>query len=673
MSDWQLEEVQTWAAKNHENTFLNGVYHNEAVQNSILSQDIDPGIKIKNNSALSVTYSLSADPEEAIELPDFKTMTLSEIKTWISDNQMSGVTIKYETSEVIPKDQVINYEFIEGSLEEFLRKNRMIIYVSTGTEDMDETFEMPDLYGKTRAEVMQWAKEQQTQVTILEIFNEYVGYGLVFEQSIMEDTKITRKDKITVSISRGKPILVPDFFGMSRSEAAELANIYGISVFFKLNISSNEVDTVICQDIAQGTEIDQRQIITVEIAKKEGIIMVPDFTGLTPTEANTLAGLYGIKVFLRNHDTVGDSSRVSSQSIAPGKKIDENQFVTLELVENKYEVAVPDFVGMSKNEAVVLAKNKNIELIFSEVETTETQNQTVIRQDRSANELIEPNDSILLTIAVNSGIKAEYMWSMSLKEAQAWASQNGIVLNVIDYYNSEYPAGLLYSQDCDPKEWIPANKVLTVYHSLGFVMADNFIGKTKAEIIKWRDEVNSKGASIVLSFLVDTNTTKGKGEITNQSILEELVELNKTISVWVSNSDNGVLIKNFEGTDLEDFKLWCDTNKVPYIVTDSYSDICEEGTLFGQNYTDTYLPKDEHLRIYHSLGKLYVKDFTNQTKSTIVEWQREANKKGAKLKIVFVEEYTFNVEKGRIIYQTVMDTEVDQNTSIVVAVSLGTY
>ncbi|MDF2486305.1 MAG: hypothetical protein K0R46_2473 [Herbinix sp.] len=670
MTGWQLEDIEAWAEQYHENTKLNGIYTLEKTTSNFLSQDIPSKTRIDKSRVLTVTYSLGADPEEVIELPEIKAMNLTEIKAWISEYQMSGVSIKQEASEVIPKDTVISYDFVEGTEEEFLRKNRMVIYISSGTGDENETFQMEDFYGKTRAEVIPWAKEHQLEVTILEEFNEYIEYGKVYEQNIKKETKITRTDEVVIKISRGKPVTVPVFENMTRSEASELAALYGISLFFRLVVSEEVADLVLHQDIAAGTEIDQKQIITLQVSKEEGKSLVPNFTGLTVAEVNSLAGLYGIKVFLKNVAAAGEAGVVASQSIKTGMKIDADQIIILELKSDK-SISTPNFVGLTKNEALVLAKKLGLELILEEVEASNTPNQSVISQNIKSNTRLESGASIILTISVNSGIKAKSLWNMSLKEAQAWAVHKGINLNVVEFYNSDYPTGTLYNQDCETGSWIPANKVLTVYRSLGLVMVDNYIGKTKAELLQWRDDVNSKGADIKLTFTEDTDTTKAKGVITGQDIYGDSVKLNQTIHVMVSTTDQGVLIKNFEGANLDDFKLWCDTNSIAYIIKDCYSDTYGEGALYGQNYMDTYLPKGEYLRINHSLGKIYVNDFTNQTKASMVEWQKEVNKKMGKIKITFVEEYSYTIEKGRIIDQLVKDTQINLDGTIVVTVSSG--
>lgn len=671
MSDWQLTEVQTWATKYHDNTILQGIYSKEAELNSILSQDIAAGKRINGSSTLTVTYSLGADPNEAITLPDIKTMSLTDLNAWIDENSLSGITIETETSQIVPKDSVISYEFVDGSEEAFLRKNRMVIYVSSGEESTDTTIEMPDLYGKTKAEVMQWAEEQQVKVTISEEFNQYVDYGKVYTQSINAATKMTRNDPVSVSISRGAPIPVPDFTGMSRSEASDLATLNGIKLFYKMEISNQDADSVISQDVEAGSEIDLQQVVSLIIAKEDGKILVPDFIGLSSNEANELAGNYGLKIFMKNKDELGNNAIVASQSVKAGTKVKNDKLVTLKLEENTEAVTVPEFVGLSKNAAAVLAQNQGITIAFNEVESDKVMNQTILSQSVAAKKTIGLEETVLLDVAVNSGTQAALLWKMNLNEAKAWALQKGITLNIIDYYSDDYPVGSIYYQSSESGDYIPSNKVMTVYHSLGQVMVDSFIGKTKSDILAWRDEVNSKGANITLTFKADTNTPKSKGTITEQSLYGEPADLDQNIEVWVSDTNKGVMLKDFTGMQLDEFKLWCETNGVKYIVTDYYSDTVGEGTLYGQNYTNTYLPEGEYLRINHSLGKVYVKDFSNQTKSSMVDWLTEVNNKQGNIKITFVGQYYSKIDKGKVISQDIMDSYVDIGSTIIVMYSLG--
>jgi Uncharacterized protein conserved in bacteria len=670
LSDWQLNDIQTWVSKHHDNTLLKGVYSREKEVNCVISQDIKAGTKISRNKTLTVTYSLGADPEEYIKIPDLMKMSSSEIKKWIEDNQLTQATVKSEESDVVPKDTVINYELRDGTEKEYQRKNRLIIYLSSGSASLNETFQMPDLSGKTKTDVQQWAKQQQITIKYKEVFNQDVAYGKVFAQNIEKNTKITRKDTIEVSLSRGKEITVPDFTGMTRSEAQELATLLGISAFFKLIVSKEEPDTVLNQDIAAKTIIDQKQYLTFEVAKKEGKIIVPNFIGLTSSEVNSLAALYGMKVFIKNAEKTGSSGIVAVQSEVPGKIVQDDTIVRLQLKEND-AVTVPDFIGLSQNKATQLAKNLGIELIFNEKEAMNAENKTVISQDTKAKRKLKTGGTILLSIAINSGIKAENLEDMSLEEAKAWAIQLGITLNVVDSYSDTRKSGKLYDQDCDSGKWIPSNKVLTVYHSLGLVFVPNLIGKTKTDIKSWLDEINSKGAGVRAVYTDDLDTAKSKGTVTSQSVSENLVPLDEKIIFGVSSSDNGLLIKNFEGSNAEDFKLWCKDHSIPYIMKECYSDTLEKDVLYGQNYKDTYLPENTNLRISCSLGKVYVKDFTGCQKSEMTNWQKEVNDKNANIELMFLYEPSMTYAKGSVIYQNIMNQEVSLKTTIMVTLSSG--
>lgn len=113
----------------------------------------------------------------------------------------------------------------------------------------------------------------------------------------------------------------------------------------------------------------------------------------------------------------------------------------------------------------------------------------------------------------------------------------------------------------------------------------------------------------------DNNTSKGKGIITKQSILNKDTSLDTAIEIWVSATDDGVLIPDFEGMAYDDFKLWCDANSIPCIVKECYSGEYPASTLYGQNYKDTYLPGNTYLRINKSLGRVYIVDFTDRNKT----------------------------------------------------------
>jgi len=734
MTGWKLEDIQTWVDEKHKKTTVEGIYNLEYPAGIYISQDIPVGSSIKKKETFTIQYSLGGDQNESITLIDFKSLSVKEIEDWIKENQLTGVTIKYENSEVVQKDKVINYDIIDGTEKMFIRKNRITIFVSNGNEDLADTFKMPDFLGMNKGAVLQWGEDHEIKITIKKIFNPYIEQGKVFKQNIKKDTKITRKDKLRVDISLGSPITVPDFTGLTRGEATELAALHSIKVFLKHEASNQAFDTILSQNIEPGIQIDKTKILTLQIAGDTNKITVPDFVGLSANEATSLASLYAMKVFIKNIDGTNENSKVISQSIKQGKQVEKTKIITLNAEGETKELKVPDFInltleeanslaalhntkvfikkvssskekdivfaqskakgkiiqlddiitlcistgqkkapnfiGLTKNEASTIAQNKLITLIFNEIETTTAPNNTVIKQSIKKGQEIEGTITILLDIAINSGVMAKDLTYLSKIEAEDWANKNKIILHILDQYSDTHSVGILYDQSMKDK-LIPYNGSITLYHSLGQVSVENFVNKTKLDIIKWKDEVNSKGGNILLTFLEDNNTTKAKGIITNQSVKSDLVKRNETIFVWVSVTDNGIIIPNLDDKSEAEFILWCNTNSVLYVITDQYSSSYRTGRVFGQNYNNSYVPKGEFLKIYRSLGSVIIKDFTNQAKSAVTSWLKQVNSLNASIKLVFAEEYSDTIGQGKIINQSVKDEEININDTITITISLG--
>ena len=672
MSGWSLDEITRWANQNHANTTMKGVYSMDTAADAFISSQPDANTGLKKNDALAVTYSLGPNPDELIVLEDFSTMTVQEVQAFIDSNKLTGVSLKYEYNEIVPKDSVISYELIDGSKERFLRKNRISIYISKGAQQGDYTFKMPNFIGRTKGEAMLWSLENQVEVELKEEFSDYFDYGAIYKQSIKKDTQMTRSEKIVLYLSRGKPREVPDFIGMQKSQITELASLLGLSVGFVYQSDKGTAETALRQDTLPGTQIDVSQKILVTLSKRPDTFEVPDFSGLSAKEAESLAALEGIKVFVKNREGLATSGteKVLEQVPAAGVLSSKDTPVTLVVSSTKGNSLLPDFTGLTRSQATALAKNLSIEVVFNEVSATEAPNNTVTGQSGEAGSPIEAQQALLLDIAVNSGIEVKDLSSLSREEALAWASEKGAVITLVDTYSDTRKAGILYGQT-QTTGYLPQSGRLTLYHSLGPVSVSDFTGKTKPEIIAWQKEVNSKGASVALNFKEDPDSGKAYGTILSQSHKNDLVKLNAAIDVVVSsNTKDGVKVPDFQGVSEAEFRAWCAANSVTYIVRDSYSDIYALGTLYNQNYVNTYIKQGETLRITRSLGPLQAESFTGRSKEEVLAWQVRVNTYGAEIKLSFNEMHSDTAEKGTVMSQSHYGT-LTLGTTLTVTLSLG--
>ncbi len=193
-------------------------------------------------------------------------------------------------------------------------------------------------------------------------------------------------------------------------------------------------------------------------------VELPDFVGLTSSEASSLAGLKNIQIFVREVDSTRDSGLVVSQDLEPGTSILSDEIVTIKV--SKGNARVPSFVNLDKQSAEVLAQSMDITVIFKEVETVDKTNETILSQSIKKGTMVDENDTIILEVAKNSGVQVIDMTEMSKFEAELWATQNEISLTFIERYSDQYPFDTLFGQSV-VEGIIPAGEQMYVYQSLG--------------------------------------------------------------------------------------------------------------------------------------------------------------------------------------------------------------
>ncbi len=670
MTDWKEQEVYAWANANHGTVVKEDAYSLETADGILISQDIAPGAKLRRNGTLKVVISRGPDPNEEINFPDIKSMNLDDIETWISDNQLQGVTIKKENNSVFDKDTVISYEFTDGSESNFLRKNRMKIYVSLGKEELKDTITVPNLSGKVKGDVIGWASENNIDVEVLEDYNEYVEYGKVYHQSIEGNTKMKRDDKLTVTLSLGKAIIVPSFVGLQRDEALDIAKLDNMELFFKNQISTKKEGTIISQDIEPGTTVSSKELVTITVAASSDMVIVPDLVGLDQSEASTLASLYNIRTFFVTKSSTEKSGKVIDQSHSKGTSISSETLVTIYVSSG--DVSLPDFVGLSKDDAGLLAEEFDLTLIFKEEDSASVVKDQILSQSIDPETVIDKDTKLILTIANNNGHIVPNFDSMTRTQVELWASSHDTPIQFVEEYSNYAESGVCFKQNYE-NQYLPGNESLLVYQSLGRIPISDFTGQSKITLGEWLNEVNSKGGNIDLNILTSTSTTKPQGTIVGQSIVNDYVLTGTRIDVWVAGSSINNTIPDFTGLKEEKAIEWCDNNNVNYSIVDRYSSDYPKERICGQNITGKSLSTGEPLLLYRSIGPLYMPSFVGRGKADLVKWINEQNLLGAGITLDFTYVYSGNNYKDIVNNQSVSQENIDTDSILRVVLTAPEY
>jgi len=667
MTTWNISEVNAWAKKNKITLIGKQSYDVSIDVDHVLAQGTEPGTEVKKNSSVEVTFSKGADPDEAIPFPEIKSMRLDEIQTWIKTNKLSGVNIKYENSNSIEKNTVISVTFVDGDISNFIRKNRVKIIISKGTAELTETLSMPELYGKTKQEVLKWAVDNKIKVNLEEAYSDYIEANYVISQDIPKDNKFNRTDTVTIQISKGQAISVPNFMNLTSSEANNLAGLYDLRLFIKSVPSAQEPGRIVYQSAEKNALAKKNDIITLHVSTKSTSRTMPDFLGLNKTEVSEMAAAYNFKVVYKTVDSTEKKTTVLSQSISAGAEVSDNDVVILTISDGSIEV--PDFKGMSKIKAESLAEDLGLKVLFNPVVNVHATNNQIVKQDISVDEIVENGRRITLDVAVNKGIKVIDLTSMTKSEAEFWAETKGFSLRVVDIYSSSIKKNQLFDQNYK-NIFLPETEPIIVYHSLGKVSVGNLVGQTKEEAEAWVSSVNEKGANITVEYKTTRSSTYSIGQITNQTPKNQTIDLDGTVVFYICSTKVTKTpdTSEFDSMTEAEFVKWCNSNQITYKINEVYSSTVKVGYVFGENLNKR-ITKGEILNVKKSLGNVPVASFVGKTKTEFEQWLSDVNSKDGNIQVNYITQA--GGIKDNITSQSVTSDLLDVGSTITVTLSTG--
>lgn len=262
-------EVETWMFDNdltEERVTLTYEYNETIEKDSVVSQSIVAGEKLKKDELLSITLSNGFDPELVVTLPDFTGMTFENINQWFIDNKFSDVTYEYIPDEKIQKDI-----FIKSNLttNEAHRNEVIVISISVGTESVGVDITMPDFADYTKANIQAWGKTNNMAITFKNEASDKVAANKVISQSPKAGEATKTGEKVTVTISTGKGITAIKFDGKTKKDVDAWAKTNSIKITYVDAYDSKVASgTVITNKPNSGTiAANSTMTVTVSIGK----------------------------------------------------------------------------------------------------------------------------------------------------------------------------------------------------------------------------------------------------------------------------------------------------------------------------------------------------------------------------------------------------------------------
>lgn len=266
-------ELKTWASRNNVTLETDSQYSLDVFKDYVIEMDPVSNSKIQKGSILRVVVSNGADPDEQIPVPDFTGNSYSQIQEWLSTNKINNLRITYENNEEIPVNEFVRIVFNDKTItsDTYTRKDYGLIYISNGPVVYEKNIEVPD-WTTTNVNVSvveAWGLEKDVEIVVKLVNSTTVPLNGVINQSVSPKTMVSKKSTITVSVSLGQVVTVPDFSKMSKEEAQAVTLNNAIVKYVEMYqpATGAKFGDYIWQDVKAGTNVNQssatKLVITV--------------------------------------------------------------------------------------------------------------------------------------------------------------------------------------------------------------------------------------------------------------------------------------------------------------------------------------------------------------------------------------------------------------------------
>lgn len=229
-------------------------YHDDIEKDHVIKTDPKAGTVIKQDE---MKVKLYISKGKKIKAPDFTKMSLEEIEKWANQNHMK-INYSSEYSSNVKAGKVIRASVQkgdtadEGTTIHVVTSKGPLKMISYGDNDVDK--------------IRTFASEHGLQFVLNEEFNDDIEKGKIISVDKKPGQTLSQTETITVVVSLGKKRSIPNFIGMTRSDAKKTCENNGLSCTFNYAYSTKTKDTVINQNKTAGSEVTDGTSVILTIS-----------------------------------------------------------------------------------------------------------------------------------------------------------------------------------------------------------------------------------------------------------------------------------------------------------------------------------------------------------------------------------------------------------------------
>jgi len=593
-----FNDASAWANDSEVIVTANYTYSDGYEREQVISQNIDPGMKVKEGTNIILMVSDGVDPYESIELPEFdSSWNRQSILRWLDNNYMENYRIIEIHSEEIPGNYLISYRLIGTDERSFNRSSEVEFLISEVREIT--TLEMTNFLNSTVLAVDTWAKAHQVDYTVSHEHSDVYEVGRVMEQSIMPGVNFDVSETISFLVSSGpetEVIYMPDFLNHTISDIDAWAKQNNIDCLYEYDFNSIYAkDTIMYQSIKANEEINEGQRLQIVISRGNGTT-VPSFKNIDIEDAADHLQDHGIYVYVTEVYKGGtEAGELIFQSKPAGSVVEEGTDieVTYSLGDT---VVVPRFIDQLKiefEEWLMEINELGADISLTVIEESDFDHEYGTIMSQSVyNERVVLSSDITVTVSSGNARIVPSFENIMIREVNDYADMFGLHVIIDERYENETNPGDFLSQSISEGTKVHQGTTVKVEYSLGDeIFVPDFADQLFSDIKNWIDDANDVGANLSLKVYEKYSSDTEYGRIISQEDFNEFIALDSEVKILLSLG---------EAYEVIDFSAW-KRNSLEY-----YANIHELNIVF-ETVSNSGLASGSFISQYPAQGEIISK------------------------------------------------------------------
>ena len=390
-----ISEALKWAKENHID--VTQIYDNsdKIEEYNVIAQDVEPNTVLRDVSKITFTVSEGPDYNKEISIANMVGWNIDDAMEEIEENFLNNVFIDYEINEETIKDIVLS-QSRDGQMK---RSDELKLMISLGDGSDLKPVPLEDFSKQSLLKASVWLKRYGILYEIEYEFSETVSRGQVIRQSIKKGTTVTpNQDKVILTVSKGKKIVVPDLTKMSIGEATNWVISNKLKVRFEEKYHATVQKGYIIEANYKENDIVEEGTL-IEITSSKGSLKMKKFDNIN--EFRSWANEHDIKIQeeYEQSKTVSKGSIIRF-SVEDGVPVNTGDVITV-YISTGSTVVIPNFVGKSKNNIESTCKELELNCTFTYGGTSSYDKDVAISQNKKANSEVIPDTYV--NIVLSSG------------------------------------------------------------------------------------------------------------------------------------------------------------------------------------------------------------------------------------------------------------------------------